>query len=76
MPKPKQSELSMMELYRQVKKQHEDAILLCRVGDFYEAFYEDAELISRLLDIALTKRSHKSQKTVPPPMAGNSTPCT
>ncbi len=70
MPKPKQSELSMMELYRQVKKQHEDAILLCRVGDFYEAFYEDAELISRLLDIALTKRSHKSQKTVPPPMAG------
>ena len=70
MPKPKQNELSMMELYRQVKKQNEDAILLCRVGDFYEAFYEDAELISRLLEIALTKRSHKNQKTPPPPMAG------
>ena len=70
MPRLRQSEPSMMELYRQVKKQHEDAILLCRVGDFYEAFYEDAELISKLLEIALTKRSHKNQKTPPPPMAG------
>lgn len=65
-----QSELSMMELYKQVKKQHQDAILLCRVGDFYEAFFEDAELISRLLEIALTTRSHKNQKTPAPPMAG------
>ena len=70
MPRLRQSEPSMMELYKQVKKQHEDAILLCRVGDFYEAFYEDAELISRLLEIALTTRSHKNQKTPPPPMAG------
>ena len=70
MTRTKQSELSMMELYKQVKKQHEDAILLCRVGDFYEAFFEDAELISRLLEIALTTRSHKNQKTPPPPMAG------
>ena len=70
MPRLKQSEPSMIELYKQVKKQHEDAILLCRVGDFYEAFFEDAELISRLLEIALTSRSHKNQKTPPPPMAG------
>ncbi len=70
MSRTKQSDLSMMELYRQVKKQHEDSILLCRVGDFYEAFYEDAELISKLLEIALTTRSHKNQKTPPPPMAG------
>ena len=70
MSSSKQSDLSMMELYRQVKKQHEDSILLCRVGDFYEAFYEDAELISKLLEIALTTRSHKNQKTPPPPMAG------
>ena len=66
----KQSDLSMMELYKQIKKQHEDAILLCRVGDFYEAFFEDAELIARLLEIALTTRSHKNQKSPPPPMAG------
>ena len=66
----KQSDLSMMELYKQVKKQHEDAILLCRVGDFYEAFFEDAELIARLLEITLTARSHKNQKSASPPMAG------
>ena len=70
MPRSKPSDLSMMELYKQVKKQHEDAILLCRVGDFYEAFFEDAELIARLLEIALTTRSHKNQKSPPPPMAG------
>lgn len=70
MPRLRQSEPSMMELYRQIKKQHEDAILLCRVGDFYEAFYEDAELISKLLEIALTSRNQKNQNTPPPPMAG------
>ena len=70
MPRLKQSELSLMEIYKQVKKQHEDAILLCRVGDFYEAFFEDAELISRLLEITLTARSHKNQKEPSPPMAG------
>ena len=70
MARSKQSDLSLMELYKQLKKQHEDAILLCRVGDFYEAFYEDAELIARLLEIALTARSHKNQKSPPPPMAG------
>lgn len=66
----KQSEFSLIELYKQVKKQHGDAILLCRVGDFYEAFFEDAELISRLLEITLTARSHKNQKQPSPPMAG------
>ncbi len=70
MPRLRQSEPSLMELYKQIKKQHEDAILLCRVGDFYEAFFEDAELIARLLEIALTTRSHKHQKSPPPPMAG------
>ena len=70
MPRSKQSDLSLMELYKQVKKQHGDAILLCRVGDFYEAFFEDAELIARVLEIALTARSHKNQTSPPPPMAG------
>ena len=70
MARSRQSDLSLMELYKQVKKQHGDAILLCRVGDFYEAFFEDAELIARLLEIALTARSHKNQTSTPPPMAG------
>ena len=70
MARSRQSDLSLMELYKQVKKQHGDAILLCRVGDFYEAFFEDAETIARLLEIALTARSHKNQTSTPPPMAG------
>lgn len=70
MPRIRVSEPSLIEIYKQVKKQHEDAILLCRVGDFYEAFYEDAELIARLLEITLTARSHKNQRSPSPPMAG------
>ena len=66
----KNTEPSLMEQYREVKSQHQDTILLCRVGDFYEAFYEDAKLISRVLDIALTARSHKNQKGDSAPMAG------
>ena len=53
----RKSKLSpLMEQYRQSKKQYPDSILLCRVGDFYEAFYDDAELIARVLEIALTSR--------------------
>lgn len=70
MPRIRLSQPSLIEIYKQVKKQHQDAILLCRVGDFYEAFYEDAELIARLLEITLTARSHKNQKKPSPPMAG------
>ena len=66
----KNTEPSLMEQYKEVKSQHQDTILLCRVGDFYEAFYEDAKLISRVLDIALTARSHKNQKGDSAPMAG------
>ena len=70
MPRVRMSEPSLIDIYKQAKKQHEDAILLCRVGDFYEAFYEDAELIARLLEITLTARSHKNQRSPSPPMAG------
>ena len=58
-----------MEQYQRLKDQHADAILLCRVGDFYEAFYDDAELISRALEITLTSRDKDSQGG-PIPMAG------
>jgi DNA mismatch repair protein MutS len=54
-----------MEQYRQIKAQHQDTILLYRMGDFYETFYEDAQLISRLLGIALTKRAHGKSAHVP-----------
>ena len=45
-----------MRQYREQKRQAGDAILLFRMGDFYELFYEDAELGARLLGIALTSR--------------------
>ncbi|MCZ6677408.1 MAG: DNA mismatch repair protein MutS [Candidatus Poribacteria bacterium] len=58
----KKTQLSpLMTQYKRLKNQHPDAILLCRVGDFYEAFYEDAELISRVLEITLTSRDKDSQ---------------
>ena len=57
----RKSKLSpLMEQYRQSKKQYPDSILLCRVGDFYEAFYDDAELIARVLEITLTSRDKDS----------------
>ncbi len=47
----------MMEQYRRIKRENQDAILLFRLGDFYEMFEEDARLASRALNIALTSRN-------------------
>jgi DNA mismatch repair protein MutS len=55
----------LMEQYRQIKSQYQDTILLYRMGDFYETFYEDAQLISKLLGIALTRRAHGKSAHVP-----------
>jgi len=46
----------MIEQYRRVKKEHDGAIVFFRLGDFYEMFYDDAELASRELGIMLTGR--------------------
>jgi DNA mismatch repair protein MutS len=54
--------------YLEVKRQHPDAILFFRLGDFYETFDEDAETISRELDIVLTSRP--VGKGVRAPLAG------
>ncbi|MFB0519737.1 MAG: DNA mismatch repair protein MutS [Acidobacteriota bacterium] len=57
-----------MRQYQKIKKDYPDAILFFRMGDFYEMFFEDARLASRLLDIALTSRDKgKGPKT---PMCG------
>ena len=42
-----------MQQYFAIKAKYKDAILLFRVGDFYETFNEDAEIISRILQITL-----------------------
>jgi DNA mismatch repair protein MutS len=45
-----------MQQYLRIKAQHPDMLLLYRMGDFYELFYDDAEKAARLLDITLTQR--------------------
>ncbi|MCM1289104.1 MAG: DNA mismatch repair protein MutS [Corallococcus sp.] len=47
----------MMKLYLKTKEQYEDCILLYRLGDFYEMFFEDAEKASKLLDLTLTGKN-------------------
>ena len=50
----------LMRQYHKVKQQHPDAILLFRVGDFYETFGEDAVKTANILGITLTKRANGS----------------
>ena len=58
----------MLEQYLRAKQEVGDALLLFRLGDFYELFFEDAETAARVLDITLTTRSKKDE--VPIPMCG------
>ena len=46
----------LMQQYREIKARHQNAILFFRMGDFYEMFFDDAELGARVLDITLTSR--------------------
>src|SRR5215472_2340348 len=54
----------MLEQYFGMKTKHPEAILLSRVGDFYEAYGEDAETIARALQIALTSKEAGGGKRV------------
>jgi DNA mismatch repair protein MutS len=51
-------ETPLMQQYLQIKSQYPGALLLFRVGDFYETFGEDAVTASKILDITLTKRAN------------------
>jgi len=55
----------IMRLYQELKAKHTDTILFMRIGDFYETFNADAELVSRELDIVLTSRSKSGDTRVP-----------
>lgn len=61
------TETPMMRQYNEIKRQHKDALLFFRMGDFYELFFEDAKLASKVLGITLTSRS-KGDGAIP--MAG------
>ncbi|EPR69861.1 DNA mismatch repair protein MutS [Cyclobacterium qasimii] len=60
MGKTKAKETPLMKQYNAIKAKHPGAILLFRVGDFYETFGEDAIRASKILDIVLTKRANGS----------------
>lgn len=58
MAKTKTEDTPMMQQHRAIKQKYPDAILLFRVGDFYETFGQDAVLASQILGITLTKRNN------------------
>ena len=55
----------LMAQYREIKARHPNAILFFRMGDFYEMFYEDAEVAARALDLTLTSRNNGGAAEVP-----------
>ena len=55
----------MMKYYLSVKENYKDAILLFRLGDFYEMFFDDAKLASEVLDLTLTGRDCGLEQRAP-----------
>ena len=55
----------MMRHYVELKDKYPDVILLYRLGDFYEMFFEDAEVVSHELELTLTGRNAGLEERVP-----------
>jgi len=55
----------LMQQYREIKSRHAEAVVFFRMGDFYEMFYDDAELASRELGLTLTSRNSGGAADVP-----------
>lgn len=55
----------MMEQYREIKRHHSNDLLMFRLGDFYELFFDDAEIAARELEITLTSREAGAGNRVP-----------
>src|ERR1700685_4632809 len=55
----------LMRQYQAIKQRYPHALLLFRLGDFYELFYEDAIVASRELQITLTSRNRERDQPVP-----------
>ncbi len=62
---PTADDTPLMRQWREVKSHHRDALVFFRVGDFYELFYGDAEVGSRLLGLTLTSRNNGAAARVP-----------
>ncbi|NKB46627.1 MAG: DNA mismatch repair protein MutS, partial [Legionellales bacterium] len=63
-----QQHTPMMRQYLQIKQDYPDMLLLYRMGDFYELFFDDAKRGARLLDLTLTHRGQSAGEPIP--MAG------
>jgi DNA mismatch repair protein MutS len=63
--KPDGAGTPLMQQYREIKSRHTNAIVFFRMGDFYEMFFDDAELASRELGITLTSRNNGGAAEVP-----------
>lgn len=68
MAKKQAEDTPLLKQYFAVKAQHPEAVLLYRVGDFYETYFDDAVLVSKVLGLVQTKRSNGDKEAVP--MAG------
>ncbi len=55
----------LMKQYLEVKQEHPNCILMCRIGDFYEMFFEDAKIASRELDLVLTGKDCGLEERAP-----------
>ncbi len=55
----------LMQQYREIKTRHQNALLFFRMGEFYEMFYDDAEIASRVLGLTLTSRNNGGAADVP-----------
>src|SRR5438270_289324 len=55
----------LMHQYAAIKKQHPNALLFFRLGDFYELFFEDAVVAARELQITLTSRNKEKDRAIP-----------
>ena len=55
----------MMQQYLALKAEHPDKLVLYRMGDFYELFFDDAKRAAKMLDITLTQRGESSGKPIP-----------
>src|SRR6202163_1639231 len=64
-PEPAARPSPVMEQYIEIKAANPDCLLFYRMGDFYEMFFEDAELASRALGIVLTKRGKHLGRDIP-----------
>jgi DNA mismatch repair protein MutS len=62
---PKDKLTPMLQQYLDIKSNYPDSILFFRMGDFYEMFYNDAEIASKILDIALTSRDKDANGKIP-----------